>query len=279
MKAPLLPPLLVAAALLLSACAGTATGGTSDDGLPVVPASAGHVHGAGVNPADGLLYLGTHAGLMVVGDEEVESVGESTVDLMGFAVAGPDHFYASGHPGPNDRLPQPVGLIETRDGGESWQQLSLGGQSDFHTLTADDGVVHGFDGALRSTEDGKQWKAGATDVAPASLAALEGTVLATTQRGVVRSTDGGASFAPVAGAPVLLFLSWSAIDALWGVDPSGGVHLSADGGTTWEARGSVGTQPQTFTAVDDATVLAVLDEEIVRSTDGGKTFTRIAARD
>ena len=271
-------PVLTAAALALSACAGTASGGTTDDGLPIVPASAGHVHGAGVNPADGLLYLGTHVGLMVVGEQEVELVGDATVDLMGFAVAGPDHFYASGHPGPNDRLPNPVGLIETRDGGETWQPLSLGGGSDFHTLTSSDGTVVGFDGALRSTEDGRTWRDGATDVTPASLAASDGTVLATTEHGVVRSTDAGSTFAHVEGAPVLVHLSWPADDALWGVDLDGGVHLSTDGGSTWQSTGDVGTLPQAFTAADASTVVAVLEDAVVRSTDGGQTFREVAAR-
>lgn len=273
-------PVVAAASLVLSACAGTASGGgTSEDGLPILPASAGHVHGAGVNPADGLLYLGTHTGLMVVGEEEVELVGDATVDLMGFAVAGPDHFYASGHPGPNDRLPNPVGLIETRDGGESWQPLSLGGRSDFHTLTTSDGVVHGFDGVLRSTGDGRSWRDGATDVAPASLAASGDGVLATTQHGVTRSTDGGRTFAHVEGAPVLVHLSWPAPDAVWGVDLDGGVHLSTDGGSTWQPQGDVGALPQAFTAPDASTVVAVMEESVVRSTDGGRTFRELAARE
>lgn len=271
-------PVAVAASLLLSACAGTASGGGSEDGLPVVPASAGHVHGAGVNPADGRLYLGTHTGLMVVGDEEVELVGDSTIDLMGFAVAGPDHFYASGHPGPNDRMPNPVGLIETRDAGQSWQTLSLAGRSDFHTLTAHDGVVHAFDGALRSSSDRRTWTDGAADVAPVSLAASDEAVLATTEGGLMRSTDGGRTFERVEGAPVLLFLAWPTADAVWGVDLAGGVHLSTDGGTTWEATGSVGGQPQAFTAADASTVVAVLEDAVVRSTDAGATFSRVAAR-
>ena len=54
---------------------------------------------------------------------------------MGFTVAGPGHYYASGHPGTATDLPQPVGLIESRDGGRTWAVLSRGGQSDFHALT------------------------------------------------------------------------------------------------------------------------------------------------
>lgn len=55
---------------------------------------------------------------------------------MGFSVAGPDHFYASGHPGQGIDLPNPVGLIESRDGGMTWAPLSRQGDSDFYALTA-----------------------------------------------------------------------------------------------------------------------------------------------
>lgn len=41
------------------------------------------------------------------------------IDLMGFTVAGPDRFLASGHPGPGADLPEPLGLVESRDGGQS----------------------------------------------------------------------------------------------------------------------------------------------------------------
>lgn len=267
--------------LALAGC-GTSSATSSPDGLPLVPAEAGHLHGIAVNPADGKLYLGTHVGPMVVEDDAVARVGRTTIDLMGFAVAGPDHFYASGHPGPGDDLPNPVGLIESKDGGKTWSVVSRAGESDFHTVAAADGVVVGFDGAVRSTKDGRSWSTGAADVAPASLAVSPSdasAVVATTQHGPARSTDGGATFTHVDGAPVLVFLAWPAEDALWAVAPDGSVHLSPDGGLTWSRRGSVGVAPQAFTAADAATVVVALEDEIVRSTDSGTTFSRIADRE
>ncbi len=46
------------------------------------------------------------------------------IDLMGFTVAGPGRYLASGHPGLHVDLPQPVGLIETTDGGVTWTPVS-----------------------------------------------------------------------------------------------------------------------------------------------------------
>ena len=59
-----------------------------------------------------------------------------TNDLMGFS-AGPGSgvFYASGHPGKDSTMPNPMGLIRSSDGGKTWVQLSRQGQSDFHALT------------------------------------------------------------------------------------------------------------------------------------------------
>lgn len=275
------PVLALLALLVLPACsAGVAEGGTSAAGLPVVPASAGHLHGMGVNPADGLLHLGTHSGTMVVEPDGVRRVGSAQTDLMGFTVAGPDHFYSSGHPGPGDDLPEPVGLLESTDGGKSWSVLSRAGESDFHVVAAADGAVYAFDGALVTSSDGRSWSA-AADLAPASLAVhpeQPRTVVGTTQSGPVVSTDGAGSFTPLADAPLLYLLSWPAAEALWAVDPEGGVHVSADAGATWEARGTVPGVPQAFTASDADTVWVATAEEVVRSTDGGRTFERVAER-
>lgn len=252
-----------------------------DGSQPVVPAQAGHLHGMGVDPADGRLYLGTHGGLLVVEPDGVHRVGEATIDLMGFAVAGPQHFYASGHPGPGDDLPDPVGLIESTDGGLTWTPLSLTGESDFHALAVGDDRVYGFDGRILATDDGVSWTAGAEDVRPASLAVRPGrpdTVLATTEHGPVRSEDSGATFTHVAGAPLLVLLAWTEPDVLWGVAPDGGVHLSTDEGTTWELRGSAGGPPEAFTAVGESSVVVATADRIVRSADGGRTFTTVARR-
>lgn len=273
------------ALISLSSCAAedsgtddTSTSGADGGAIPVVPAEVGHVHGIAVNPADGLLYLGTHGGPLVVEDGAVTPVGDSTIDLMGFTIAGPDHFYASGHPGPADDLPQPVGLIESVDGGQTWRQLSLGGQADFHTLGAAGEQVYGFTDRLVASSDGRTWKAGDADVFPASLAADPSRperVVATTQDGPVLSEDAAKSFSPLAGAPLLLFVAWPTTDALWGVGVDGSVHLSSDAGDSWVRKGAVET-PTAFTATEDGTVVVATETEIVASDDGGRTFEPVA---
>lgn len=246
--------------------------------VPEVPAEAGHVHGMALDPVDGLLYLGTHAGTMLLDGDTITRVGDATIDLMGFTAAGPDHFYASGHPGPDDELPDPVGLIESIDGGETWRSLSLAGESDFHTLGAAGTRVYGFDGQLVASKDGTDWATGAVDVAPASLAvdpADPDRVVATTEQGPQVSEDGGVTFTNLEAAPLLVFVAWPAEDHLWGVGVDGVVHRSEDAGATWEQQGSVGASPAAFTAADD-TIAVATETQILTSTDAGRTFSPVA---
>ena len=58
-----------------------------------------HIHGLGLNPADGSLFIATHTGLFRTPSDTDRSarVGDRYQDTMGFAVVGPDHFLGSGH--------------------------------------------------------------------------------------------------------------------------------------------------------------------------------------
>jgi len=240
-----------------------------------------HVHGVAVNPADDRVYLATHDGLFRYGEDGASQVGP-TIDLMGFTVAGPDHFYASGHPGPGVDLPQPVGLIESTDGGETWTALSRQGESDFHTLASSEGGVVGFDGALRATSDGETWRELDPPVAPFALATSpDGTVvLATSESGPFRSSDAGVSWVPMGEAPLLQVVDWASGATVVGVTPEGTVAVSADAGETWTVRGAVEGPPQALGAeqAPDGTVrvLVVTADDVEDSRDGGATFSTLA---
>jgi hypothetical protein len=124
---------LVAALAIMTACSAPAP---APSGL-VADDETVHVHGLGVNPADGRLYVASHLGLLRVGDGgRLERRGERLPDLMGFTVLGPDTFLASGHPDLRDLkdLSPYLGLVESVDGGRKWQPRSLKGLVDFHAL-------------------------------------------------------------------------------------------------------------------------------------------------
>ncbi|MDQ2788508.1 MAG: exo-alpha-sialidase [Actinomycetota bacterium] len=254
------------------ACASGGGGSASSAGNSVQLA---HVHGLGVDPGTGELYAGSHYGLIRFPQRgEPGRVGGLVQDFMGFAVVGPNHFLASGHPGAGQGGPSKVGLIESTDGGRSWRTLSLAGQADFHTLKASHGLVFGSNaGQLMVSKDGRAWETRAR-IAMADLAINPKDaemLLATTQQGLARSTDGGQNFGLVAGAPLLQLLTWTDTGDLVGITPEGTVQVSSDGGTTWSQRGSAGGAPEALTASGNQ-IYAAVEGKIVSSDDGGSTF-------
>lgn len=274
-------PAAAAGALLLAASlsACSADSGDGKDADQSAEPAVSHVHGLGIDPADGRLYVATHEGVVVVSKSGKAETVSDKADYMGFTVVGPKTFLGSGHPAPGSDEPANRGLLESKDSGKSWKTRSLGGEVDFHALKFAHGTIYGFDstnGMVRISKNGSDWKDGAR------LAALDlgvdpkkpEVVLATTEGGVAKSTDGGKKFGNGKG-PVLAFLSWPEAKALYGVSPSGELQRSSDGGVKWESVGTVpGGQPQALTAVDADHILAATQNGVYESRNGGKSFTK-----
>jgi hypothetical protein len=267
--------------LVLAACQGGSPAAPDEDGGHV---DLAHIHGLAVNPADGELYAGSHHGLFRIPEKgEPEQIAGRTQDFMGFTIVGPDHFLASGHPGPDDtEQPPNLGLLESSDAAKTWRTRSLSGEVDFHALEAKHGQVYGYDsqtGQLMVSEDEKSWDRRAqvplADIAVSPEDAE--VVLATTQQGPARSTDGGRTFTAIDGAPLLVLLDWPSDKRLVGVAPDGLVHTSTDGGKTWSKAGGVPGQPVAMTTHGKAEVYVATEAGIHRSVDGGKTFTMFHA--
>lgn len=247
------------------------------------PWPSSHVHGVGFDPEGGGLLVATHDGLVEVTQEGASRRVGPVIDLMGFAVAGPGRLLASGHPGPGVDLPQPVGLIESTDGGESWDPVSRQGESDFHALTIGGAGVLGYDGQLRRSTDGEVWEVLPIPGEPASLAASPAgaEVLATNGQGLLRSTDAGSSWSAVSGVPLLQVVAWSHDGTtVAGVEPSGRVWTSPDGGRTWH-EGADAAAPVQAVAVgsgsgDTAPIAVVTAEALLVSEDGGQSFHPLA---
>lgn len=72
---------------------------------------------------------------------------------------------------------------------------------------------------------------------------------------------------------MLAHLSWQAKAALYGINTSGGLNRSTDGGTRWKKLATVpGGQAQALTAVGAEHILAATESGAYESKDGGKTF-------
>lgn len=267
-------------ALALATVAATACSAPGETGSATGRPVFAHVHGVGIDPADGALYVASHDGLFRSGPDGLVPAGAAGRDLMGFTVAGPGRLLSSGHPGPGDTLPEPIGLAQSTDGGATWTPLSLTGEVDFHALEVAGDTVYGYDainGLLRvSADGGRNWDDRAA-VEALDIAVEPGAgqrVLATVQGGTALSLDGGRSFEPPTG-PQLAYVSWAPDGTVYGLDLDSGVHASADGGVTWTAAATVpGGRPQAVTATADE-LLAATAGGVYRSTDDGATFTPV----
>lgn len=272
---------VAAAVALVTALAGCTSSGTESTAGSSAALPFAHVHGVGFDPDDGTLLVATHEGLFVVSaGGDAARVGP-VIDLMGFAVTDGGRFLASGHPGPGVDLPQPVGLIESTDGGETWQALSRQGQSDFHALTSGEAGILGFDGSLVRSSDGLAWEQLPSPVQPAALAAspVGPEVLATTSQGLLRSTDGGTTWARVAGVPLLQAVAWADDgSAAVAVEPAGTVWTTYDGGVTWQEGPDVGPDVQAVAAGTPgggALRVAVVTSDAVLVSEAGADFETV----
>ena len=236
-----------------------------------------HIHGIGVDPGDGAVYAGTHYGLFRIADGSATRVSE-VQDYMGFTVAGPGHFLASGHPGEGQGGPSSVGLVESTDAGQTWETLSLSGEADFHALEYRHDRVYGLNsmtGQLLTSTDKQSWaEVSSAEIADFAVSPEDPDVLvATTQEGLARSTDGGATFEVVESAPVMVFVSWAEDGTLAGVTPDGVVYTAEDPAGEWSERAGLDGQPEALT-VDSATqIYAAANGTVLASTDGGATFS------
>jgi hypothetical protein len=243
-----------------------------------------HVHGLGVDPEDGALYIATHTGLWRVAETEnqAERVGDRLQDTMGFTIVGSGRFLGSGHPDPRDirdrRLPPLLGLIESTDAGKTWRPVSLLGEADFHVLRNAGNRVYGFDATnerlMVSRNAGRTWiahqpPAPVIDLVPDPR--LSRRILAATEDGLFASEDAGASWR-MRGATVGL-LAWPAPNRLYAVNGRGRVFVSVDSGRAWNAVGDIGGQPAALLATGPRDLYVALhDGTIKRSPNGGASW-------
>jgi hypothetical protein len=271
---------VLAVGLALAGCGGG--DGPAFEGAPLEQQDPGpvHVHGLGIDPADGSLFIATHTGLFraPVGSIRAERVGDLYQDTMGFAVAGPGRFIGSGHPDLRENLPPLLGLIESRDAGKTWKSISLLGVADFHVLRSAGRFVYGFDSSnerlLVSRDRGRSWAERRAPEPLGDLVPQPGDPETAIAAGSVlhRTTDAGRSFTAIGGEGG--YLAWPRTDRLFQLIGTGHVRVSTDQGETWRTLGSIGGEPAAFLAVSPDELYAALhDGQVKVSRDGGRTWS------
>jgi hypothetical protein len=255
-----------------------------DQGSSTADPGPVHVHGLGIDPADGALFIATHTGLFRAdeGKSKAVRVGDSHQDTMGFAVVGANRFVGSGHPDLREDLPPLLGLIESTDAGESWRPISMLGEADFHVLRSAGERVYGYDASndrlLASADAGRTWSELERPVPLVDLAAdpadslhVVAAGVSDLSQGLYESRNGGRTWNGIGDSVGLL--AWPASERLFLVDAGGNVFLSTNGGGRFVRRGSIAGQPAAFLGQGvDELYVALHDGTVKRSTDGGVSW-------
>lgn len=285
-RLPVPPTVLLAVAVVgLAAILWALAADGGDDATPSGADVPGveHVHGLGINPADGSLIVATHFGSFRVPADggDAARIGDSFQDTMGFTVAGPDRFFGSGHPdiqAMQDGQPTRLGLIESTDAGANWTILSLGGEVDFHGLAYAHDQVYGWDsgtGRFMVSTDKREWETRSTlDLLGFAVDPDDADhIVGAGPDGLAESTDGGRNWADADG-PRLVALSWDADAGLWGANQRGDVWRR--NGSDWEQPGALPGEAQAFLATENVLYAAAHDADdrtaIYQSTDEGRSW-------
>ena len=207
-------------------------------------------------------------------------------------------FYASGHPQPGSRLPNPLGFMVSTDGGDTWQPRSLQGAADFHAMAVhptNGDVIYAWNGFGRpglyhSTDAGRTWNTVTVDAFDHPLA-LAGHpddpqwVWAGTEQGLLRSTDTGRTWQPVStGAPITAVTFDPATPGrvlAYAAEPGDGLIETLDDGRTWRELGwtlpGSAVSHLTIDTADPAHLhAATYGRDILESHNSGRTWRPLA---
>jgi photosystem II stability/assembly factor-like uncharacterized protein len=195
------------------------------------------------------------------------------VHSLAFDPADPDHLFF-GHHG---------GLLESRNGGRSWQPTALADADAMNVRVSDEGLMQiaGHEVYLESRDAGQSWQPVPNDLPGLDLHAFV-TDLADPSHawafavgyGLFETTDAGRHWdlrlAENVGA--LTVYEDSGQPVLVGLTQIG-IGRSDDGGRTWQPLGRPAGQLASLAAsVDGGVLYAGTTDGLQRSTDGGQTW-------
>ena len=253
---------LITAAVIISGCSSSKEANKEETKIDK-GFKAEHLHGIAYG-ADQNIYVATHEGMLATGNDGGEWVlkGNYDFDFMGFNVMSDGTMITSGHPGKTSNLPNPLGVMISDDYGSKWDSKSLLGKVDFHILASNFSnpkVIYGVNqmdsgsykaGIYKSTDKGGKWDRIDSVGLPQDLHQIysmismpddENTLLAGTEMGVLKSSDGGENWELfdqtrlITAVNVLPdskdLISYSI------TNEAAGIMVSKDGGQTWENQG------------------------------------------
>jgi photosystem II stability/assembly factor-like uncharacterized protein len=223
------------------------------------------------------ILLGTHEGLYkYINKDNFVKIGKESPDVMGLSILG-NQIFASGHPAKGSDLPNPVGLLVSSDKGQTWKKVSLQGKVDFHFLEVGNKQIYGVNAGtgdlLYSANLGKNWKnLGANQFTDIAIdPQVTGTALALRAGKLFTSSNSFNSVKELKLPMVFTSLDWNSKKLL--ATSGKNLLISRDSGESWKKINSFTSE---ITSISQSTTLivAIVGNEVLKSVDGGKKFTK-----
>ena len=223
------------------------------------------------------VLLGTHNGLFeYVGQNNMKPVGTEPFDTMGLASYG-STLFASGHPAPGSKLPEPLGLLRSDDSGKSWKQISLQGKVDFHFLLAGKSELYGVDAQsgdlMYSANLGKSWRSiGKNRFSDIAISNQKIERAYAVEKGKLLLSNDALKTQTI----IKTGFEVSAIESVGKIlyAASGkDIYRSQDEGRSWKKLSSFKAAVSDITASEQI-IAAIVGSEVLISRDKGKSFKR-----
>lgn len=251
-------------ALILTGCAATNDGSVSVDDLE-------HVHSVATDGES--FYLASHHGLYVLSDDSWKLQGDK-FDVMGLDISD-GVFYASGHPGPDQSLPDPLGVLTSTDNGKTWTPEVLTGEVDFHLLKVVGsnlvGVAANYGVVVGSSDGGATWSnLPITNLTSLALNPEGGNEVLLASSGLLkRSNDFGQTFTPAPAPTGIVLVEWTSSGILLSTSSA----LFKNSGPEGAFVGLQDTFDNIASLATRGDAVIVLDDRGVHiSRDGGNSF-------
>ena len=239
--------------------------------------SVPHIHH--VKVIENKVLVLTHEGLYeLVGKNNMKLVGKEKIDVMGFTTLGKELF-ASGHPAESSKMPNPIGLVKSIDGGSTWKTVSLVGKVDFHFLEGAGTDLYGSDSQsgnlMYSPDSGKTWKYLGTntftDIAVSPK--MPGMALAIKNSELLLTKNAFKATTKIKNSPKITQIEWRK-SGLYGLSGKT-LFKSTNSGKTWTElntfQGALG-----ILSASDQLMLVTVGPDIYTSTNSGESFKKIS---
>ena len=235
--------------------------------------SVPHIHH--VKVVENKVLVLTHAGLFeLFGKNDMKLVSKDKFDVMGFTTLGKT-LVASGHPAEGSKMPNPIGLVKSIDGGLSWKAISLVGKVDFHFLEGSGSDLYGADSQtgklLTSADSGKTWKYLGTNTFTdiAVSPDISGMAIAISNSELLLTKNAFKSTTKIKSNLKITQIEWrkSGLYALSG----SALYKSTNSGKTWTKQSTFKGTPGILSASDQL-MLVTVGSDIYTSSNAGKKF-------